>query len=166
MNVLVPHSRDGSGSMSGENRVIEDGIAFLTSAGHEVASYQDGHEHDRMMGCGRASFYTALGGPGGDGYVLKTYGSRQNHRYLTGTFVTRAVDVKVAKLEARESLGDSCYCLNGIREPHNNRGWKPRGDRGGDLLDTSCWYAEHRERWIGWMDRRVRRREMRARVGR
>ena len=39
MRVLVLHSRYASGSISGENRVVEDEVRLLREAGHEVRAW-------------------------------------------------------------------------------------------------------------------------------
>ena len=39
MRILVLHSRYRSGSVSGENRVVDDEVRLLRAAGHEVDVY-------------------------------------------------------------------------------------------------------------------------------
>ncbi len=53
MRILVLHSRYLSGSTSGENRVVDDEIELLRSAGHEVLSWTPSVTENEAVARGR-----------------------------------------------------------------------------------------------------------------
>lgn len=56
MRILVLHSRYLTGAASGENRVVEEELALLSSGGHEVSLFAPGRRAERPGGSPREGF--------------------------------------------------------------------------------------------------------------
>lgn len=50
MRILIAHSRYMTGSVSGENRVVDDDVRLLRDAGHEVTLFDPGPVHPEKQG--------------------------------------------------------------------------------------------------------------------